>query len=157
MPRYQRCKQKKRFAMTFDDGPVRYPDSPHPYLADGLPEGIMHSRLRWCLDFRVTDGNWTWMSTRANVPQLFGGPTATLLEQYGGKGTYFVNGYNSVCIYDQSVVDDLIRRYKAGHVIGSHSWNRESGCFPAKGERRAVLRTPLPLPARVLTDHAPCR
>ncbi|GAA5962779.1 hypothetical protein JCM8115_001953 [Rhodotorula mucilaginosa] len=77
VPRYQRCKQKKRFAMTFDDGP------------------------------------------------LFGGPTATLLEQYGGKGTYFVNGYNSVCIYDQSVVDDLIRRYKAGHVIGSHSWNHD--------------------------------
>ena len=32
VPLYRRCKQKKRFAMTFDDGPVRYPSSPHPYL-----------------------------------------------------------------------------------------------------------------------------
>lgn len=30
VPRYQRCKQKRRFAMTFDDGPVRLPEFSFP-------------------------------------------------------------------------------------------------------------------------------
>ncbi|KAG0666366.1 Carbohydrate esterase 4 protein [Rhodotorula mucilaginosa] len=53
----------------------------------------------------------------------FGGQTATLLEEYGGKGTYFVNGNNWDCIYSQRRANDLIKRYKAGHVIGVHGWS----------------------------------
>ncbi|POY73050.1 hypothetical protein BMF94_3888 [Rhodotorula taiwanensis] len=56
---------------------------------------------------------------------LLGASTATLLEQYGGRGTYFVNGYNWDCIYNQPRVDDLIARYKAGHIIGSHTWGHD--------------------------------
>ena len=63
------------------------------------------------------------------VPQYFGGQTATLLEEYGGKGTYFVNGNNWDCIYSQRRANDLIKRYKAVHVIGVHGWSRESGSF----------------------------
>ncbi|BGP58111.1 hypothetical protein JCM8202_006187 [Rhodotorula sphaerocarpa] len=38
-----------------------------------------------------------------------GASTATLLEKYGGRGTYFVNGYNWGCIYESSHAEDLLR------------------------------------------------
>lgn len=36
-----------------------------------------------------------------------------------------MNGYNWDCIYNQPRVDDLIARYKAGHIIGSHTWGHD--------------------------------
>lgn len=78
------------------------------------------------------------------LSQLFGGYTASLLEQYGGYGTYFVNGLNSDCIYNQERVEDLRARYHAGHVIGSHLWTRESpaslSVAPAPATARDGLR-----------------
>jgi len=34
-----------------------------------------------------------------------------------------VNGYNYDCVYDYA--DELIARYKAGHMIASHTWNHD--------------------------------
>ncbi|GAA5989875.1 hypothetical protein JCM10908_002358 [Rhodotorula pacifica] len=56
---------------------------------------------------------------------LLGASTATLLEQYGGRGTYFVNGLNWDCLYNPARVADLIKRFQAGHVIGSHTWGHD--------------------------------
>ncbi|PRQ75731.1 hypothetical protein AAT19DRAFT_12753 [Rhodotorula toruloides] len=53
---------------------------------------------------------------------LYGSSVASLLESNGERGTFFVNGYNYDCIYAPARVDDLVKRYKAGHVIGSHTW-----------------------------------
>ncbi|WVQ73535.1 hypothetical protein IAR50_003111 [Cryptococcus sp. DSM 104548] len=39
----------------------------------------------------------------------------------GGKGTFFFNGENYVCIYDRA--DDIKALYDAGHTIGSHTWS----------------------------------
>jgi peptidoglycan/xylan/chitin deacetylase (PgdA/CDA1 family) len=39
------------------------------------------------------------------------------------KATFFVNGNNWDCIYDQA--EDLIARYNAGHLIGSHTWGHD--------------------------------
>lgn len=47
---------------------------------------------------------------------MYGGAEADLIASYGGKATFFVNGNNWACIYDNA--DELIRRYKAGHLIG---------------------------------------
>lgn len=46
VPLYWRCKQKKRFAMTFNDGPVRLPPSSASFTSRDVPhEGIIRSRL----------------------------------------------------------------------------------------------------------------
>ncbi|KAL7337208.1 putative chitin deacetylase [Rhodotorula toruloides] len=66
---------------------------------------------------------WTMLGQVVGMGEaLYGGSVASLLESNGGRGTFFVNGYNWDCIYSPARVDDLIKRYKAGHVIGSHTW-----------------------------------
>ncbi|GAA5973558.1 hypothetical protein JCM11641_007118 [Rhodosporidiobolus odoratus] len=51
----------------------------------------------------------------------YGTQIANYLTKQGLKGSFFVNGYNWNCIYDRA--DDLVARYKQGHIIGSHTWS----------------------------------
>ncbi|WWC88290.1 uncharacterized protein L201_003198 [Kwoniella dendrophila CBS 6074] len=39
----------------------------------------------------------------------------------GGKGTFFLNGNNYVCIYDR--VDQIRALHDQGHTLGSHTWS----------------------------------
>ncbi|WRT66748.1 uncharacterized protein IL334_003711 [Kwoniella shivajii] len=39
----------------------------------------------------------------------------------GGKGTFFLNGNNYVCIYDR--VDQIRALHSQGHTLGSHTWS----------------------------------
>ncbi|POW07984.1 hypothetical protein PSTT_07860, partial [Puccinia striiformis] len=39
------------------------------------------------------------------------------------KGTFFVNGNNYGCIYDESTVQRLKRSFYQGHLIASHTWS----------------------------------
>lgn len=41
----------------------------------------------------------------------------------GGKASFFVNGMNWGCIYDQDNVDAIRRSYEEGHLIASHTWS----------------------------------
>ena len=45
-----------------------------------------------------------------------------LLDQANITGTFFVNGYNWDCIYDENIVETLRATYAAGHQIGIHTW-----------------------------------
>ncbi|SCZ94776.1 BZ3500_MvSof-1268-A1-R1_Chr12-1g03650 [Microbotryum saponariae] len=54
-------------------------------------------------------------------PHGWGSSIAQVFTKYNSHTTFFVNGYNYDCIYDQA--DDLIKRYNAGHTIASHTWN----------------------------------
>ncbi|KAG8768564.1 Carbohydrate esterase 4 protein [Ceratobasidium sp. 428] len=45
-----------------------------------------------------------------------------LLNSNGAKGTFFVNGNNYGCIYDQANVDRLKYAKSKGHQIASHTW-----------------------------------
>ncbi|GAA6040004.1 hypothetical protein JCM8097_002663 [Rhodosporidiobolus ruineniae] len=49
----------------------------------------------------------------------YGHDIAATLTKNKVKGTFFVNVNNWACLYDNA--DELIARYKAGHVIGSHT------------------------------------
>jgi len=40
----------------------------------------------------------------------------------GGKGTFFWNGNNFRCIYDQDSVERVKYAYGAGHMVASHTW-----------------------------------
>ncbi|KDQ17144.1 carbohydrate esterase family 4 protein [Botryobasidium botryosum FD-172 SS1] len=57
------------------------------------------------------DGPYTWHQKIVDM-----------LEEAGGKGTFFVNGNNYECIYDEDSVTRLQYSYGKGHQIGSHTW-----------------------------------
>ncbi|KAG0151913.1 hypothetical protein CROQUDRAFT_71226 [Cronartium quercuum f. sp. fusiforme G11] len=42
------------------------------------------------------------------------------LNSYKAKATYFLNGNNAGCIYDHASL--LVERFRAGHLLGSHTW-----------------------------------
>jgi len=48
---------------------------------------------------------------------------AQMLNQAGAKGTFFVNGNNYDCIYDNSVASQLLQSFQEGHQIASHTWS----------------------------------
>ncbi|RXK39999.1 deacetylase [Tremella mesenterica] len=52
-------------------------------------------------------------------PYDYEGDVANALN--GGKGTFFLNGNNYVCIYDR--VDQIRALHDAGHTLGSHTWS----------------------------------
>ncbi|KAI9607430.1 hypothetical protein H4Q26_005952 [Puccinia striiformis f. sp. tritici PST-130] len=39
------------------------------------------------------------------------------------QSTFFVNGNNWGCIYDESIVQQLKHTFSQGHLIGSHTWS----------------------------------
>ncbi|GAA5987484.1 hypothetical protein JCM5350_003097 [Sporobolomyces pararoseus] len=56
-------------------------------------------------------------------PYSYGPEIEEVFSDNDAKATFFVNGNNWDCIYDQA--DDLIARYNAGHLIGSHTWGHD--------------------------------
>ncbi|KAI9610520.1 hypothetical protein H4Q26_006662 [Puccinia striiformis f. sp. tritici PST-130] len=48
---------------------------------------------------------------------------ADYLHNRGINGTFFVNGNNYDCIYDEQYVQRLKRTFAQGHLIGSHTWS----------------------------------
>ncbi|GAA5870576.1 hypothetical protein JCM3774_003712 [Rhodotorula dairenensis] len=104
--------------------PVTDPDGPLANRSSGLLTNLV-SRAKAQVPLYERCKKKRQIAMTFDDGPLFGGFTASLLEQYGGKGTYFVNGQNSDCIYSQERVDDLRARYYAGHVIGSHLWTHQ--------------------------------
>ncbi|THH10445.1 hypothetical protein EW145_g1329 [Phellinidium pouzarii] len=56
-------------------------------------------------------------------PYIYETEIVDLLNKNGIKATFFVNGYNWDCIYDDSVIASLQYAYNSGHLIGSHTWS----------------------------------
>lgn len=52
-----------------------------------------------------------------NQPQF-----VQLLNNANAKATFFVNGNNWRCIYDDDMVTELRATFAAGHQIGNHGW-----------------------------------
>ncbi|KAL0579082.1 hypothetical protein V5O48_002924 [Marasmius crinis-equi] len=46
-----------------------------------------------------------------------------LLDAHGAKGTFFFNGNNYDCIYNDKRVKDLQYAYGRGHQVASHTWH----------------------------------
>ncbi|KAF8585268.1 carbohydrate esterase family 4 protein [Ramaria rubella] len=55
-------------------------------------------------------------------PYIYEQEIVNKLNAAGVKATFFVNGQNYGCIYDQPNVDSLKYAYAAGHEFGSHTW-----------------------------------
>ncbi|KAF5350473.1 hypothetical protein D9756_008495 [Leucocoprinus leucothites] len=56
-------------------------------------------------------------------PYTFSANIVQLLNQHGAKGTFFYNGNNYGCIYDQENVDRIHSAMASGHQIASHTWS----------------------------------
>jgi len=56
-------------------------------------------------------------------PYIYEKQVVSDLAKYGAKGTFFVNGNNYDCIYNEGIAEQLQKTYQAGHVIGSHTWD----------------------------------
>ncbi|EGG03028.1 family 4 carbohydrate esterase [Melampsora larici-populina 98AG31] len=53
-------------------------------------------------------------------PSEFSKGLDSTLKKHQSHATFFINGLNNGCIYD--FADLLLARFKAGHLIGSHTW-----------------------------------
>jgi len=56
-------------------------------------------------------------------PQVNEPAFVSLLDDADAKATFFVNGYNWGCIYDEANVRNLRATYARGHEIASHTWD----------------------------------
>ncbi|KAJ3067863.1 Carbohydrate esterase 4 protein [Rhizoclosmatium hyalinum] len=56
-------------------------------------------------------------------PGDFTGDLLDWLKVQGIKATFFVNGNNWNCIYDEKYTNLLIRAHQEGHQIGHHTWS----------------------------------
>ncbi|KAJ7760616.1 carbohydrate esterase family 4 protein [Mycena maculata] len=67
--------------------------------------------------------NGTMALTFDDGPYLWQKNMSDLLTQYNAKGTFFVNGYNWDCIYDEPFASNIQYTYQAGHQICAHTWS----------------------------------
>ncbi|KIY61805.1 carbohydrate esterase family 4 protein [Cylindrobasidium torrendii FP15055 ss-10] len=70
-------------------------------------------------------------------PGAFTKDIVDILDSKKAKGTFFVNGANGACIYDDTSVDHIQYAYGKGHQIASHSWAHADLATLGKGD---VLR-----------------
>ncbi|GAA5881625.1 hypothetical protein JCM16303_005515 [Sporobolomyces ruberrimus] len=84
-------------------------------LEERAPNGVI-TTCRNQGDFAMTfdDGPYSYGS---EIEQVFSSNDA--------KATFFLNGNNWACIYDEDSVSDIRQRYASGHLIGSHTWGHD--------------------------------
>ncbi|KAG8752343.1 Carbohydrate esterase 4 protein [Serendipita sp. 396] len=73
------------------------------------PSGQVHT---------TTSGNRQMMANKTAHNDI-----RAAFNNVGGKTTFFANGDNWSCIYDQNNVDALRGSFEAGHQIASHTWS----------------------------------
>ncbi|THV06404.1 carbohydrate esterase family 4 protein [Dendrothele bispora CBS 962.96] len=56
-------------------------------------------------------------------PYIYGPDIVDTLDQHGIKGTFFYNGDNYRCIYDQDMQSNVMYAYSHGHQVASHTWH----------------------------------
>ncbi|KAH6880296.1 acetyl xylan esterase II [Coprinopsis sp. MPI-PUGE-AT-0042] len=65
--------------------------------------------------------------------------TVDVLNANGANGTFFINGDNYGCVYDEAKVAALQRMYNSGHQIGSGTWSHidlsEQSLSKAEGKK----------------------
>lgn len=80
-----------------------------------LPESHREGVIKNCdtdLAYSFDDGPYKWHD---ELNRLF--------QNSDAKATFFVNGKNWNCIYDEENVSALRTSYAAGHLIGTHTWS----------------------------------
>lgn len=55
-------------------------------------------------------------------PYIYARDISDALTNSGAKGTFFYNGDNWRCIYDQDIMDNVRYVYSRGHQVASHTW-----------------------------------
>lgn len=65
----------------------------------------------------------TFAMTFDDGTDLYEKDISTTLKKANAVGTFFVNGNNWGCIYEQGHVNQLVAAYNAGHLICQHTWS----------------------------------
>jgi len=85
------------------------------------PNNQLQARASVPVYSTCSKGN-TFALTFDDGPYSYGKDVVTNLNNNNAKGTFFVNGFNYGCIYDQGSVDQIKSRYAQGHMLGNHGW-----------------------------------
>ncbi|KAF9263961.1 carbohydrate esterase family 4 protein [Marasmius fiardii PR-910] len=56
-------------------------------------------------------------------PYIYARDISDTLTANGAKGTFFYNGNNWRCIYDNDIMDNVRYVYGQGHQVASHTWS----------------------------------
>lgn len=75
-------------------------------------EVITHCTVPGTVALTFDDGPYQWLNQISDT-----------LTSAGAKGTFFFNGANWGCIYDETLAASVKYAYDAGHQIASHTWN----------------------------------
>lgn len=81
-----------------------------PYARRGLAQVV--SQCKHDFSYSFDDG-----------PYIYHNEILDDFNGVGGKTTFFMNGDNYGCIYDQANVDAIRRSFEQGHQIASHTWS----------------------------------
>lgn len=58
-------------------------------------------------------------------PYTYGNDLVNMLNNAGVKGTFFLNGNNWVCIYNEEMTRNIKHTFDTGHQIASHTWSHK--------------------------------
>jgi len=91
-------------------------------LPDPSPEIELIQRVSLATVYSGCTAANTVALTFDDGPYIYETQISDLLTKNGIKGTFFVNGNNYDCIYDDRQINSLKHAYAAGHFVASHTW-----------------------------------
>ncbi|KAH9821215.1 family 4 carbohydrate esterase [Melampsora americana] len=95
-----------------------------PIIQAHRPNPHHHGRRNLATEVITTCKNpKTFAMTFDDGPFIYENKISDYLHNKSIRGTFFINGNNYDCIYNQQIVDQLIHTFKQGHLIGSHTWS----------------------------------
>lgn len=81
-------------------------------VAMSIPGVVKTCKIPKTFALTFDDGPYTWNQQ-----------IAKLLKDNNAVGTFFINGYNWDCIYDENLSAQLKKTFDMGHMIASHTWS----------------------------------
>jgi len=90
-------------------------------LAAPAAENVLEKRARAQVITHCTVPN-TAALTFDDGPYIYAKDVVNTLDSNGVKGTFFYNGNNYRCIYDQDMSSNVKYAYDHGHQVSSHTW-----------------------------------
>nr|AMJ52403.1 hypothetical protein [Rhizophagus clarus] len=103
-----------------------------PSSSSTLPTNAPTSSPVKAVDITTCKVPGTVAITFDDGPSQFTPQLLDKLKSMGVKATFFVNGNNFGCIYDNA--NTLIRAFKEGHQIASHTWSHPDLATLTKGQ-----------------------
>ncbi|KAF7327367.1 Carbohydrate esterase family 4 protein [Mycena kentingensis (nom. inval.)] len=76
-------------------------------------------------------------------PYIYGPLLCDSAAKFGAKLTFFMNGANWACIYDDQYVQNILRILKDGHQIATHTWSHKDLTALSSADLLAEIQKPI--------------